>query len=163
MTISIRPVRDGDFFPWFDLFAGYADFYGTELTDESAVLAWSHLTDDQHASTGLVAVDDAHEGALVGLAHVQVVDQEAVGLAHFHRFSRLARGTDGLLVDDLYVREVSRRQGVGEQLLGAVAEVARRDGAGMLRWITAEDNADAQRLYDRVARRTTWVTYEQDV
>ncbi len=150
MTISIRPVRDGDFFPWFDLFAGYAGFYGTELTDEAAVLAWSHLIDDAHASSALVAVDDAHEGALVGLAH-------------FHRFARLARGTDGLLVDDLYVREVSRRQGVGEQLIAAVAEVARRDGASMLRWITAEDNADAQRLYDRVARRTTWVTYEQDV
>ncbi len=52
---------------------------------------------------------------------------------------------------------------MGEQLIAAVAEVARRDGASMLRWITAEDNADAQRLYDRVARRTTWVTYEQDV
>jgi GNAT superfamily N-acetyltransferase len=77
--------------------------------------------------------------------------------------SCLSRGTDGLLVDDLYVREVSRRQGVGEQLLAAVADVARREGATMLRWITAEDNADAQRLYDRVARRTTWVTYEQDV
>ncbi len=114
------------------------------------MLAWSHLIDDAHASSALVAVDDAHEGALVGLAH-------------FHRFARLARGTDGLLVDDLYVREVSRRQGVGEQLIAAVAEVARRDGASMLRWITAEDNADAQRLYDRVARRTTWVTYEQDV
>ncbi|WP_316293738.1 GNAT family N-acetyltransferase, partial [Clavibacter michiganensis] len=108
MTISIRPVRDGDFFPWFDLFAGYAGFYGTELTDEAAVLAWSHLIDDAHASSALVAVDDAHEGALVGLAH-------------FHRFARLARGTDGLLVDDLYVREVSRRQGVGEQLIAAVA------------------------------------------
>jgi GNAT superfamily N-acetyltransferase len=150
MTISIRPVRDGDFFPWFDLFAEYAAFYGTELTDDAAVLAWSHLIDDAHASTALVAVDDAHEGALVGLAHS-------------HRFSRLSRGTDGLLVDDLYVREVSRRQGVGEQLLAAVADVARREGATMLRWITAEDNADAQRLYDRVARRTTWVTYEQDV
>ncbi|MBT1636528.1 MULTISPECIES: GNAT family N-acetyltransferase [Clavibacter] len=150
MTISIRPVRDGDFFPWFDLFAGYAESYGIELTDENAVLAWSHLIDDQHASTGLVAVDDAHEGTLVGLAH-------------FHRFARLARGADGLLLDDLYVREISRRQGVGEQLVAAVGEAARRDGASMLRWITAEDNADAQRLYDRIARRTTWVTYEQDV
>jgi GNAT superfamily N-acetyltransferase len=150
MTISIRPVRDGDFFPWFDLFAGYAEFYGTELTDEHAVLAWSHLIDDAHSATALVAVDEAHEGAIVGLAH-------------YHRFSRLARGTDGLLVDDLFVQEIARGKGVGEQLLTAVAQAGRREGASILRWITAEDNADAQRLYDRVARRTTWVTYEQDV
>jgi hypothetical protein len=29
-----------------------------------------------------------------------------------------------------------------------------------VRWITAEDNARARRLYDRVAQKTHWVTYE---
>ncbi len=30
----------------------------------------------------------------------------------------------------------------------------------MVRWITAADNYTAQRAYDRVASRTTWVTYD---
>jgi hypothetical protein len=29
-----------------------------------------------------------------------------------------------------------------------------------VRWITAADNATAQRLYDRVATKTAWVTYD---
>ena len=35
-------------------------------------------------------------------------------------------------------------------------------GTGGLSWITAADNADAQRLYDELATRTSWVTYEMD-
>jgi hypothetical protein len=31
---------------------------------------------------------------------------------------------------------------------------------GSLRWITAADNERAQRAYERVATRTSWVTYE---
>ena len=38
----------------------------------------------------------------------------------------------------------------------AAAEV----GHGGVAWITADDNATAQQLYDRIAKRTSWVTYE---
>ena len=48
---------------------------------------------------------------------------------------------------------------MGEQLIG-VAEEARANGWPVVRWITAEDNARARALYDRVATRTHWVTYE---
>ena len=32
-----------------------------------------------------------------------------------------------------------------------------------MQWITAHDNSDAQKLYDSVANRTAWVTYEIDL
>jgi hypothetical protein len=32
-----------------------------------------------------------------------------------------------------------------------------------LRWITAADNVTAQKLYDRIATRTSWVTYEREL
>ena len=40
------------------------------------------------------------------------------------------------------------------------AALARERGWSVVRWITAEDNATAQRLYDRHATRTPWVTYD---
>ena len=48
MSIEVRPVRDGDFFAWLDLYAKYAEFYETELTDQKALVLWSWLTDPDH-------------------------------------------------------------------------------------------------------------------
>ena len=45
-------------------------------------------------------------------------------------------------------------------MLRAVAEEAGRRGWGKVRWITADDNYRGRTLYDRVAARTMWVTYE---
>jgi len=39
---------------------------------------------------------------------------------------------------------------------------ATKQPAGTLRWITASDNLTAQALYDQVATRATWVTYEKE-
>ena len=38
--------------------------------------------------------------------------------------------------------------------------MARERGAAKVRWVTAADNATAQRLYDDIADRTDWVTYD---
>ncbi|TDD12052.1 GNAT family N-acetyltransferase [Nonomuraea deserti] len=56
-------------------------------------------------------------------------------------------GTDYLALDDLYVRAEQRGQGVGEQLMRAVAEVA--DGM-VIRWEVAAANVGAQRFYQRI-------------
>lgn len=42
----------------------------------------------------------------------------------------------------------------------ALADLAAREGRSVVRWITAADNATAQRLYDDVATRTAWLTYD---
>jgi uncharacterized pyridoxal phosphate-containing UPF0001 family protein len=49
------------------------------------------------------------------------------------------------------------------RLLEAIAAHARAHGGGTVRWITAADNERAQRVYDRLATRATWVTYEWEV
>ena len=46
--------------------------------------------------------------------------------------------------------------------LDELATFAGAHGGGTLRWITAASNTTAQRLYDDVATRTTWVTYEKE-
>ncbi|MBO1741129.1 GNAT family N-acetyltransferase [Leifsonia sp. TF02-11] len=147
MSIEIRPVKDGDFFAWLDLYAKYAEFYETELTDQRALVLWSWLTDAEHEELGYVAVDG----------------DRIVGLAHVREFARPLEGDRGLFLDDLYVLEDERGKGIGRQLIAAVRSLAEERRLGVVQWITAADNAAAQHVYDSVASKTTWVTYEIDL
>ena len=147
MSIEVRPVRDGDFFAWLDLYAKYAEFYETELTDQKALVLWSWLTDPDHEESGYVAVDG----------------DRIVGLANVREFARPLEGDRGLFLDDLFVAEDARGAGVGGLLIQTMRELAEQRGLGVVQWITAQDNATAQKLYDGVADRTGWVTYEIDL
>ena len=147
MSIDVRPVGDGDFFAWLDLYEKYAEFYETPLTDQKALLLWSWLTAPDHPEEGLVAVDG----------------ERIVGLAHFREFPRPLEGDRGMFLDDLYVADDSRGSGVGHTLIDAVRQRASERSLGVVQWVTAHDNQDAQRVYDSVADRTAWVTYEIDL
>ena len=149
MAITIRPVEQGDFFAWYGLFAGYADFYEQPLTDDRAMRAWAWLFSDDFATRGIVAVD-TESGDVIGLAHVR-------------EFERPLAGETGLYIDDLFVSETRRGEGVGTALIEAVTEQAREGGHKVVRWITAEDNATARALYDQLATKTPFVTYDRRV
>ncbi len=144
-SVTVRPLAQSDFFAWYDLYAQYATFYEEELTDERAMRAWLWLHDENHLITGLVAVDAS--GALVGLAHVRP-------------FERLLAGGNGLYLDDLFVSPAAREQGVARALIAAVEQQAKDGGYQIVRWITAKDNDTARRVYDAVAKKTNWVTYD---
>jgi GNAT superfamily N-acetyltransferase len=143
-NVEIRAVLPADRDGWLPLYRAYADFYKVELTDENAATVWRWLHDPHHEVEGLVAVLD---GALVGLAH-------------FRRMPSPLRATDIGFLDDLYVAPAARGARAGEALIGAVADIARARGWPRLRWITADDNYRARTLYDRVAKKTAWNTYE---
>ena len=145
MSVTVRELKNGDFFNWFDVYSGYAEFYETELTDDKAVLAWSQLIDPGHEMKALVAVDE---------------DGRMVGLAHYRPFTRTLDASRGLFVDDLFVLDDARKSGVGRALLDAVRDYAAAHSFSVVRLITAPDNETAQQLYDSLAERTSWVTYE---
>lgn len=147
MSIEVRPVRDGDFFAWLDLYSRYAEFYNTPLTDQRALVLWSWLTDPEHEESGLVAVDG----------------DRIVGFANIREFARPLEGDRGLYIDDLYVLQEERSKGVGHRLIETVRSIAAQHHLGVVQWITASDNVDAQRVYDSVASRTSWITYEIDL
>lgn len=147
MSIEVRPVRDGDFFAWLDVYAKYAEFYNTQLTDQKALLLWSWLTDADHEESGYVAVDG----------------ERVLGLAHVREFARPLEGDRGLFLDDLFVVDEERGRGVGAALIQKARSLAEERGLGVVQWITAQDNTTAQKLYDDVATRTSWVTYEIDL
>lgn len=86
-----------------------------------------------------------------------------MGLAHYRAFPEPLLGKELGFLDDLFVPPAHRGQGVGRQLIEAVAAIARQRGWPVLRWITAQDNAAARSLYDQLAQTTAWVTYDLDV
>ncbi len=143
--VSVRPLEQGDFFAWYELYAGYADFYETPLPDARAMRAWAWLHGTEAAHWGLVAVDDA--GKLVGLAHVR-------------EFRRLLENDKGLYLEDLFVASDQRGKGVARALIDHIKSEGRDGGFGVVRWMTDKNNATARALYDKVSDKTDWVTYD---
>ena len=144
MTLRIRPICDTDFDGWWPLFAAYCEFYEVAPNEAKARTVFESFFIELPPLHCLVAETD------LGL----------VGFAHFKRyFESLSAGFEANL-DDLFVSPEARGRGVARALIEAVAEAAAQGNASVLRWITAADNERAQRLYDQVATRTTWLTYE---
>ena len=146
-AVAVRPVTPGDEQRWRELFTAYGVFYETDF--DPAVLdgVWAWLLDAHHPLLCLVA---ELEGRVVGFAHVrEQPDTFTAG--------------PGWYLDDLYTEPEARGAGVGSALIAAIEQHARAHGGGTIRWITALDNLRAQRVYDRVATRATWVTYEKEV
>ena len=147
MPVAVRSVATEDRSQWERLFAAYGVFYETEFDADVLAGVWGWLTDDTHEVSALVAVDGT--GALVGFAH-------------YRRLADTFTAASGWFLDDLYVDPAARGAGAATALIDAVAAHAAANGGGTLRWITAADNHTAQRVYDRIATRATWVTYERE-
>jgi GNAT superfamily N-acetyltransferase len=145
MPIEIRPVGHGEFFPWYAVYSDYGEVNETPLDDEKAVLVWSWIIDDANGLECLVAVDG----------------DDVVGLAHFREFVRPLQGSRGLYVDDLFVTDGRRGQGIEQTLIAKVGEIGRSRHADVVRWTAAKDDDAARALYDSVAEKTKWVTYDQ--
>ena len=144
MPVTIRPLALEDRAAWERLFKGYADFYKVEQTEEMRATVWGWLHDADHGSNCLVAE----------------LDGAVIGFTHYRPFvSQLRAATNGFL-DDLFVDPAARGSGAAQALIDAVADKGREQGWGVIRWITAEDNYRARGVYDRVAARTPWVTYD---
>ncbi len=130
---------------WGRLYAGYAAFYEVDQTEEMRDRVWGWILDENHEVEALIALDTSGT---------------PVGLAHFRQFARpLAAGSGGYL-DDLFVDPAFRGRKVVDALFSCLKAEGAKRGWGLIRWITAEDNYRAPGVYDRVAQRTRWVTYD---
>ena len=143
-AVGIRAVAASDHDAWASLFAAYGAFYETDFAPEVIESTWARILDPAEGVDAIVAEVD---GSVIGFAHYR---------SHPDTFSL---GRDWFL-DDLFVDPDSRGSGAATALIEHLKQLAASTGPGTLRWITAESNERAQRVYDRVAKRTTWVTYE---
>lgn len=143
---TVAALQADDERDWRALFEGYCRFYKVEPTAEKSATVWRWLMDTSHPSTGLGV---RASGRLIGIAHVRAVP-------------RTLSGAEGGFLDDLFVEPAMRSSGAAEALMKGIAAYARDRQWPNVRWWTADDNYRARNLYDRVARKTHWNTYELD-
>lgn len=138
-----RPTAE-DRTQWEQLYEGYAAFYKVTQTPQMRATVWGWIHDPAHSTDALVAED---QGRLLGLAH-------------FRPFARPLSASTGGFLDDLFVDPTARGSGAADALITALADEGRTRGWTVIRWITAEDNYRARNLYDRLADKTKWATYD---
>jgi GNAT superfamily N-acetyltransferase len=144
---TVRPPDAADAERWRHLYAQFAEHYTVPVDSQHQDLVWSWLMDPHHPLECLLAVDE---------------DGIAQGLAHFRPFTRPLMGGMGCFLDDLLVDKAARRSGAADALLNALRTQATVDGWMVVRWITADDNYRAKKVYDFYGTRTMWVTYDME-
>jgi GNAT superfamily N-acetyltransferase len=145
----VRPAQAEDRAQLLELIKGYFGFYGVPFPAGSKVEAF---------------LDRLQQDPTLG---VQLVAEEG---GRLHGFASLYACLDTLLADrilvmnDLFVDPSSRNRGTGAVLFDACLAYASAHGYARLDWVTAADNHDAQRFYDRHGgRRGPWVSYSAAV
>lgn len=145
-THTIRRVNASDLNDLLGLMRVYCDFYKAYPADEDLLaLARALLDDPGHAGVQLIARDA--DGRAAGFATVywswSTTDACRIGV-----------------MNDLYVAEGARGQGLAEALIDACRTACTQHGARKLAWQTAPDNLRAQAVYERVgATAEQWVDY----
>jgi GNAT superfamily N-acetyltransferase len=145
-THSIERVASRDLSDLLPLMRAYCDFYESSPTDQDLrALATALLEDPEHEGVQLLARD---------------LDGRAVGFATVYwSWSTTSAAPIGIM-NDLFVAETARGQGLAEQLIEACRRETADRGAQRLVWQTAPDNRRAQTVYERVgATRERWVDY----
>lgn len=141
----IRSLEQGDRPAWDRLYQGYAEFYGVPQTQQMRDTVFAWLMDPSNECEGLVA---------------EAEDGELLGLTHFRPFASPLRAVTNCFLDDLFVTPEARGSGAAAALIEEVRRRASERGWKVLRWITADDNYRARGVYDRLATRTGWITYD---
>ena len=89
------------------------------------------------------------------------LDDEPVGFALFFSNFSTFLGLHGIYLEDLFVGPEARGMGAGRALIEAVYRAADEAKADQVYWLTAQSNATARRLYDRVGQATPFMKYRR--
>ena len=139
MSYSIRPAVPGDEQTLFGLIQALAQY--ARLTHEvsgSAEALRGHLFGERPAAHALLA------------EHVADGEATPVGFALYFTNYSTFRTRPGLYLEDLFVVEGHRRQGVGRALLAEIIRIANANGAGRLEWTVLQWNESAIAFYRRL-------------
>jgi len=144
--VEIAPIAVSELEELLPLIAAYQRFYEVDEIDDVRNRAFFRRF-LAPSEDGLL-LGARSEGQLVGYACL------------YWHFSSL-EACESVLMNDLFVNESARGQGVGRALIEATAAVAREREVPFVEWSTAPDNETAQRLYDSTgAERSEWYSYE---
>ena len=143
---EIAPIAPEEFEELLPLIAAYQRFYEVEKVDE-----------ERNRTFFRRFLAPSEDGLLLGARS----DGRLAGYACLYWHFSSLEACESVLMNDLFVDESVRGQGVGRALIEAAAEVASEREVPFVEWSTAPDNKTAQRLYDSTgAQRSEWFSYE---
>ncbi len=143
--VSVTPLSASDRDEWRELWDGYLTFYDAALGEATIEATFARLTTAGSGLHAALARDDAGR---------------AIGLVHWLTHPATWTITDYCYLEDLFVSPDARGTGVGRALIEHVRLWAEQNGSAKVYWLTAESNAAARDLYDRVATRSGFIHYQ---
>ncbi|GLF15372.1 GNAT family N-acetyltransferase [Pseudomonas aeruginosa] len=144
-SLQIRPVGAADHAAWLPLWEGYQRFYKTEIAAATSDATWQRFLD----------ADEPMNAALAWL------DECAVGLVHWIYHRSCWTVGDYCYLQDLFVAEGLRGEGIGRRLIEHVYAEAGAAGCSRVHWLTHESNSDAMKLYERIADKSGFLQYRR--
>jgi GNAT superfamily N-acetyltransferase len=143
--IAIQTIGPDERAAWEPLWRGYQDFYKVSLAPETTDATWRRFHDPAEP---MHAVGAYLDGRLCGIVHYIL-----------HRSTWSIGGY--CYLQDLFVAEDARGMRLARALIEAVYDRARATGVTRVYWLTHEDNAEARRLYDKVADNAGFIQYRK--
>ena len=145
-AILIRPLEQSDHDDWRRLWTDYLTFYETSVPEEVYASTWARLFDP---------------GEFEPRGFIALVHDRPAGIVHYILHRTCWSEKNNCYLQDLYADPDVRGTGVGRALIEAVYAEAERLGLTNVYWLTQKTNLVAQRLYDRIARRTGFIKYQR--
>jgi len=145
--ITVRAAREDEYDAWYPLWRGYQAFYKVDIAEAVSRTTWRRFF-------------DAGEPMWCDLA---VVDGVAQGVVHSidHRSCWFEQPV--CYLQDLFVAPALRGRRLGRRLIEQVYAQARTRGCARVYWQTHESNAEAMKLYDRIADKPGFVQYRKNL
>jgi GNAT superfamily N-acetyltransferase len=130
MEIIIRPSTPQDFPTIHSLFLEFASF---QKTPEKVKITVEQMQEDKDLFNCLVA--EGTEGKIIGFATWFFAYYSWTGKA--------------IYLDDLYVQDAFRKEGIGGRLLKAVIDLAKIEKCTKVRWLVSKWNTNAIEFYSK--------------
>lgn len=147
--VVVRPVVETDHMAFLAMWEDFVSLAPDEPGErEMGELNWSRMMDAATGLRGIVAVDGS---------------DEPIGFTLFLTFPFTWSRGDACYLQDIYVRPQSRGKGVAQAMIGQLRDLGEAAGWFKIFWMTQPDNFDAQRVYDKVAKRMDYLRYDLNV
>ncbi|MBX3566496.1 MAG: GNAT family N-acetyltransferase [Rhizobiaceae bacterium] len=148
-AVTVRPVVETDQAAFLDMWNDFVALAPSEPGNrEMGELNWNRMMDAGTGLRGIVAVDG---------------NDEPIGFTLYLTFPFTWSRGDACYLQDIYVRSSARGKGAAQAMIRQLRETGEAAGWFKIFWMTQPDNFDAQRVYDKVARRMDYLRYDLNV
>lgn len=130
MNFDIRKANEDDFEEVLSLIKEFSLF---QKTPEKVSITLDQLRKDKDIFQCLIVISGG----------------EIIGFASFY-FTYYSWSGKGLYLDDLYVKQLYRKQSIGKKLLDAILDLAKKEQCKNVRWLVSEWNLNAINFYKRM-------------